>query len=246
MKYIHLRRNSSLPYGSTQIGEYQAFCKQDKNFHKSGGTTNICAVPKNFDPFWYTNYVCDEDRDRLVTAYKELEELRAEFERLQCVYNTYVAYRYRTDENVSINCTKRQVSYPDYADKVPTCIRANSKGRYTNDGVTNHTYQYYLNMIGDEEAQIRSAITETQKEIEYEIEQRQNLNTQREDKGITQRDLNILYPEMEEVVEELAPESDLNDLIDDEKDSTDQWIYAGIATLILGGATYFLYRKFGA
>ena len=243
-KTLNLKRarKQQSPYGS----EYKAFCAQDDNFHKSGGTFNKCALPINWDPLWYSNYVCDDDRNRLMSQYKELEELRAEYEKLQCVYNTYVAYRYRTDENVSINCAKREVWYPDYANKVPTCIRANSKGRYTHNGVTNHTYKYYLNMIGDEEAQIRSKITETQKEIEYEIEQRQNLNTQREEKGITQRDLNILYPEMEEVVEELAPQSDLNDLIDDEKDPTDQWVYAGIATLIVGGLTYLAYRKFGA
>ena len=180
----------------------------------------------------------------LLPLYVEVYALRERKCRLKCIYDTYVAYRYVVGGEVTHNCETKvdcaQPPPPQSGVEPLKCVRRT--------GQLKDKPQFKDKKFADLKAplhveidQLKVEIFQLEEDIAYEKEQRGNLTEKREAYGITQRDIDFLYPEADEVIATYAPDSDV--ALDIEDKTPWNWLYAGGGLVGVGLLFWFISSK---
>lgn len=206
------------------------------------------------------NYLNPAQLEQLMTELKVYEEYQIRIARLECEYNAWLTGRYRKEADVKTNCDQLVFDAPSQIPNRLRCVHHEGENLSKGQSRASSWTQYYTNKTTLDA--FRSRITQLEADIAYEKEQAVNLETERDRRGITQRDMQILYPEAQAVMEELAPQAspadeteyELGEFTDvdgdgtnDNSGMTDQekryWLYAGIGITVLGLASFIASKK---
>jgi hypothetical protein len=206
---------------------------------------------ENFDDqgcehWWFGDYIEDSQGFYTVNdSAKIWAELSTRANILECELNNARLGRYNAEGVLDSNCNS-DGSLTVSAPPTIRCIRRKGKGPDSNK---EKDVEHYLNLYGpDAQDALRTKIRRLEEDLAYELAQNQNLVTQREDKGIEQRDLYVLYPEMKDVVDEFGEGTELQNQLDNDLGGGDKkrnWIIFGVGLLVLGIGGFVATKKLG-
>lgn len=180
----------------------------------------------------------------LLPLYVEVYALRERKCRLKCIYDTYVAYRYVVGGEVTHNCeTKADCNPPPSPQAGVEPLKCVRRTGQLKDKLLDKDKKFEVleTSLMVEIDRLKAEIFRLEEDIAYEKEQRGNLTEKREAYGITQRDIDFLYPEADEVITTYAPDSDV--AIDIEDKTPWNWLYAGGGLVGVGLLFWFISSK---
>ena len=187
-------------------------------------------------------YADDGQLAHLVTLKTQKRDLNKTLCELQCIYEAYVSHRTWIETgsgdlstDVEHNC---EGSSNCAVESVPAYDAWDTECMDVDD-----YYAKKEELAGDID-NLQHEVSIVLEAVEYEMDQRATLLDFREDAGITDFDLSVIYAAREQIVLDFAPESTLAADIADET----PWNWIISAAMVVGGgaALVYLYRRYGS
>jgi len=273
--YIHRPSRGASPFGYStgHKNKYSAnkttlyFPWAKKSFTFYPEKPNKTDKDGNLENYWDqgckvagTMYFDPAQLNNLMAKIKVHEDLKKKIKRLECEYNAWLTGRYRLDSEVKSNCDSLTFELDNPAPTRLRCVHRTKENLAKGQSYWKNWENYYANELTLDA--LKSRVTELEQDIAYEKEQAKNLKTERERRGISQREMNILYPEAQAVMEELAPQAspaeeaayEMGEFEDVDGDGRNDntgvtgqekryWLYAGIGVVLLGLAGFIATKK---